>query len=176
MAWNFRFYWMNFANLVPDVLEIFGGMWQGLALFWKMMYHLQKSSDFCISSRGCHFFENHISTWVFPKIGVGPPNHPFVHRVFHEIFTIHFGGKIPLFWEHPYTLEFVEDLSKTFLWLFTKSRCPGPGGAWNFGEMWSTCHHLLQCCSGSMCFQQPQKENQKSPPRSNNNNQKKKGE
>ena len=29
--------------------------------------------------------------WVFPKIMV-PPNHPFVHRVFHEIFTIHFGG------------------------------------------------------------------------------------
>ena len=30
---------------------------------------------------------------VFPNIGVGfyPPNHPFVHRVFHEIFTIHFG-------------------------------------------------------------------------------------
>ena len=42
MAWNFRFYWMNFANLVTDVLEIFGGMWQGLALFWKMMYHLKK--------------------------------------------------------------------------------------------------------------------------------------
>ena len=35
---------------------------------------------------------------VFPKIMV-PPNHPFVHRVFHEIFTIHFGGKSlpPLF-------------------------------------------------------------------------------
>ena len=31
------------------------------------------------------------------------PNHPFVHRVFHEIVTIHFGGKIPLFlgW-HPF--------------------------------------------------------------------------
>ncbi len=26
-----------------------------------------------------------IHIWVFPKIGVGPPNHPFVHRVFHEI-------------------------------------------------------------------------------------------
>ncbi len=30
-----------------------------------------------------------------------PPNHPFVHRVFHEIFTIHFGGKSPLFLETP---------------------------------------------------------------------------
>ncbi len=29
--------------------------------------------------------------WVFPKIMGKPPNHPFVHRVFHEIFTIHFG-------------------------------------------------------------------------------------
>ena len=29
--------------------------------------------------------------WVFPKTMV-PPNHPFVHRVFHEISTIHFGG------------------------------------------------------------------------------------
>ena len=34
--------------------------------------------------------------WVFPKIMV-PPNHPFVHRVFHEIFTIHFGGKSSIF-------------------------------------------------------------------------------
>ncbi len=36
--------------------------------------------------------------WVFPKIGVeNPPNHPFVHRVGTIIFTIHFGGQIPLF-------------------------------------------------------------------------------
>ncbi len=40
---------------------------------------------------------------VSPKIGGNyPPNHAFVHRVFHEIFTIHFGGKIPLFLvQHP---------------------------------------------------------------------------
>ena len=35
---------------------------------------------------------------VFPKIMV-PPNHPFVHRIGTIIFTIHFGGKIPLFWK-----------------------------------------------------------------------------
>ena len=37
--------------------------------------------------------------WVFPKIGV-PPNHPFVHRVFHykpSILGYHY------FWKHPYT-------------------------------------------------------------------------
>ena len=32
-----------------------------------------------------------------------PPNHPFVHGVFHEIFTIHFGWEnSPYFWKHPY--------------------------------------------------------------------------
>ena len=31
--------------------------------------------------------------------GILPPNHPFVHRVGTIIFTIHFGGKIPLFLE-----------------------------------------------------------------------------
>ena len=25
----------------------------------------------------------HRNIWVFPKIGVGPPHHPFVYRVFH---------------------------------------------------------------------------------------------
>ena len=35
-----------------------------------------------------------IFTLVFPKIGVGPPNHPFVHRVFHEI-NHPFGGYFP---------------------------------------------------------------------------------
>ncbi len=32
-----------------------------------------------------------IFSLVFPKIGLGPPNHPFVHRVFHEI-NHPFGG------------------------------------------------------------------------------------
>ena len=35
-------------------------------------------------------------TWVFPKIGVGPPNHPFVHRVFHYKPSI-LGGFPPIF-------------------------------------------------------------------------------
>ena len=38
---------------------------------------------------------------VNPKIMGKFPNHPFVHRVFHEIYTIHFGGKHPYFWKHP---------------------------------------------------------------------------
>ncbi len=36
---------------------------------------------------------------MFPKIGVNPPNHPFVHRVFHykpSILGYHY------FWKHPY--------------------------------------------------------------------------
>ena len=33
--------------------------------------------------------------------GNGTPKfHPFVHRVFHEIFTIHFGGFSPYFWSN----------------------------------------------------------------------------
>ena len=34
---------------------------------------------------------------VNPKIEENPPNHPFAHRVWTIIFTIHFGGKMPLF-------------------------------------------------------------------------------
>ena len=42
--------------------------------------------------------------WMFPKIGVYiPPNHPMFNRVGTIIFTIHFGGKIPLFLvQHPF--------------------------------------------------------------------------
>ena len=40
---------------------------------------------------------------VEPKIWVFPPNHPIlIGFSIHEIFTIHFGGKIPLFLvQHP---------------------------------------------------------------------------
>ncbi len=38
--------------------------------------------------------------WAFPKIMV-PPNHPFVHRGFHEI-NHPFWGLYPYFWKHPY--------------------------------------------------------------------------
>ena len=34
--------------------------------------------------------------WVFPKIAVGPPNHPFCNMGFSIIFTIHFGGNHPI--------------------------------------------------------------------------------
>ncbi len=37
------------------------------------------------------------STWVFPKIRV-PPNHPFVHRLFHEINHPFWGVFSPYFW------------------------------------------------------------------------------
>ena len=37
-------------------------------------------------------------TWVFPKIGVGPPNHPFVHRVFHYFSPSILGVKSSYFW------------------------------------------------------------------------------
>ena len=40
-----------------------------------------------------------------------PQNHPCVHRVFHEIFTIHFGGLPPLFLvQHPYRTAFKRSL------------------------------------------------------------------
>ena len=38
--------------------------------------------------------------WVFPKIGFFPPDHPFVHRVFHY-FHHPFWGFSPLFLETP---------------------------------------------------------------------------
>ena len=37
-----------------------------------------------------------LDIWVFPKIGVGPPNHPTLIG-FSIIFTIHFGGFPPIF-------------------------------------------------------------------------------
>ena len=59
--------------------------------------------------RNCHLpciswiLKNDPYMGVEPKIVVFTPQIiPFVHRVFHEIFTIHFGGKIPLFLvQHP---------------------------------------------------------------------------
>ena len=45
---------------------------------WNMKKHVQLQRS-----------ERYI--WVFPKIGVGPPNHPILIR-FSIIFTIHFEG------------------------------------------------------------------------------------
>ncbi len=42
--------------------------------------------------------------WVFPKIGV-PPNHPFVHRVFHYKPSI---LGYPYFWKHPYNTQWFD--------------------------------------------------------------------
>ncbi len=56
---------------------------------------------------------------VEPKIMV-PPNHPFVHRVFHEIFTIHFGFS-PLFLETPmWNLFLFEVGSGRLQWTFSQ--------------------------------------------------------
>ena len=46
---------------------------------------------------------------MFPKIMV-PPNHPFVHRVFHY-FHHPFWGFSPYFWKHP-----VEDSNSAGSW------------------------------------------------------------
>ena len=42
--------------------------------------------------------------WMFPKIWENPPNHPFVHRVFHYTHSILGVKQIPLFlgWKNPY--------------------------------------------------------------------------
>ncbi len=50
-----------------------------------------------------HFSQfNHASMkWMFLKVGFFyPPNHPFVHRVFHEINPSILGAH-PYFWKHP---------------------------------------------------------------------------
>ena len=49
------------------------------------------------------FFWVNQPLWVFLKIGVGPPNHPFVHRVFHYFHHPFWGDKHPYFWvDTPY--------------------------------------------------------------------------
>ena len=42
--------------------------------------------------------------WVFPKIMV-PPNHPFIHRVFHYKPSI---LGYPYFWKHPFCFNHLE--------------------------------------------------------------------
>ena len=67
-------------------------------IFMIYSYHLWR-----ICFRTCFSGTNlqpSVSIWVFPKIGVGPPNHPFVHRVFHEINHPFWGT--PICWKHPY--------------------------------------------------------------------------
>ena len=66
------------------------------------------------------------SIWVFPKIRVGPPNHPMFYRVFHS-FHHPFWGFSPYFWKHPFTPPrktngagwnptIDDDLGRCFLW------------------------------------------------------------
>ena len=60
----------------------------------------------------------YIYIWVFPKRVVGPLNHPHLFIGFGTIiFTIHFGGKIPLFLvQHPYIDH---QIQSTRLWIGT---------------------------------------------------------
>ena len=57
-----------------------------------------------LGSRWCSFSSGEIL--VFPKIMEKPPNHPFVHRVFH--YNHPFWGFSPYFWKHPYGLDILE--------------------------------------------------------------------
>ena len=60
-----------------------------------------RGRDFANLPGGVEFVGNPYGIpWVFPNIGVGPPNHPFVHRVFHYKPSIL--GAHPYFWKHPY--------------------------------------------------------------------------
>ena len=42
---------------------------------------------------------NMLTIWMFPKIGVFPPNHPILRRFFHYKPSI---LGYPYFWKHPY--------------------------------------------------------------------------
>ena len=58
----------------------------------------------CASATDCEASRKVQDIWVFPKIGVGPPSHPFVHRVFHDFKPSILGDKFPLFLvQHPST-------------------------------------------------------------------------
>ena len=63
--------------------------------------------DFCWEEKEPSEFQRFVdwSIWVFPKIMV-LPNHPFVHRVFHEI-NLPFLGARPYSWKHPYFIIFL---------------------------------------------------------------------
>ena len=45
--------------------------------------------------------------WMFPKIGMGPPNHPILNRFFHYFHHPFWG--IPIFWKHPYLPTWMVD-------------------------------------------------------------------
>ena len=43
----------------------------------------------------------HFQIWVFPKIWENPPNHPFVHRIFHDFNHPFWGVDTPIFGSTP---------------------------------------------------------------------------
>ena len=83
-----------------------------------------------------------LTRWIYISLLYGcwtqnrgslPLNYPFVHRVFHDIFTIHFGGKIPLFLvQHPYKSILLDHgwriVNNESLWIYpNQAKCPGSG-------------------------------------------------
>ena len=100
----------GFPNLKPHPLEnshlSLGMRW------WKVSFKSRSPSDL----QGCGEKKSReglgFVKWVFPKIMV-PPNHPFVHRVFHY-FHHPFWGVFPLFLvQHPKCLWFLLTLVVT---------------------------------------------------------------
>ena len=61
----------------------------------------------------------YVGIWVFPKIMV-PPNHPFVHRVFHYFHHPFWGVKYPYFW---FNTHISRVLSHVWAPTFPFSRC-----------------------------------------------------
>ncbi len=51
---------------------------------------------------------------VFPKIGVGPPNHPFVHRFFHYFHHPFWGENTPYSWFNTHTVICKQVLPRAF--------------------------------------------------------------
>ena len=78
------------------------GFTVGMLLEQKLWYTISRPPSFVAS--GVLLPASFISglyKWVFPKIGGKPPQIMNFNRIFHEIFTIHFGGFSPYFWKHP---------------------------------------------------------------------------
>ena len=88
-----------------------------------------------------------------------PPNHPFVHRVFHDFVTIHFGGKIHLFLVFSTHIpDFLEVRFSVFISLVSADRwyllrqLPVFEGKFAFG-MWQIINQqLARCHFASLLF------------------------
>ncbi len=109
------------------------------------------NSKSCSSSLRCHtFHEKKSSKWMFPNIGVvkNPPNHPFVHRVFHykpSVLGYHYFWKHPNF--HTLLLQASSLKSVVFPWLFSDGPFANPAhstGRWFLGPAISSMSHKVK--------------------------------